>query len=68
MTNKKENQKKENMDNDMLTRKEAVAYLRIDQSTLHRWEKRGIVRRKGGLGNKVYYSKQALDRALTANR
>ena len=56
------------MDNDMLTRKEAVAYLRIDQSTLHRWEKRGIVHRKGGLGNKVYYSKQALDRALTANR
>lgn len=55
------------MQNDLLTRQEAIAFLQIDPSTLFRWERKGIVKRKGGLGNKVYYSKSALERAISNN-
>lgn len=52
---------------DLITRKEAIALLHIDASTFWRWEKAGKVRRKGGLGGKVYYSKSAIERAINKN-
>lgn len=53
---------------DLITRQDAIALLHIDASTLWRWEKAGKITRKGGLGNKVYYSRAAIEKRLTKNR
>ena len=52
---------------DNMTRQQAIAYLGIDPSTLFRWERSGKIKRKGGIGNKVYYSRAAIDKAITKN-
>lgn len=58
----KENiQPKEPME--LLTRKEAAEYLKVDLSTLWNWSKKGILP-SYGIGNRVYYKRSEIEDAL----
>lgn len=46
-----------------LTRKETAAFLKINITTVHNWTKRGKLKAHG-LGNRVYYKKSDLKKAL----
>ncbi len=46
-----------------LTRKEVAEMLQIDLSTLHLWQKRGILQPRR-LGNRVYYLSSDIQKAL----
>ena len=50
---------------DLISKKEAIELLDIDPSTLYHWEKKGKLHRHGMIGNKVYYSRRAIERILT---
>lgn len=54
--------------NDRITRRQLIEMLQINPSTLWRWEKQGKIRRIGGIGNKVYYSRRAIEYAITKNK
>ncbi|REE82996.1 helix-turn-helix protein [Lutibacter oceani] len=54
-------------DETLLTRKEASSFLKIDQSTLWNWSKKGILVPLG-IGNRVYYKKQEIINYLENHR
>lgn len=47
----------------LLTRKETAEYLKINLSTLHFWTLKGKIP-KESLGNRIYYRKSEIDKAL----
>lgn len=53
--------------NDLITRQELIKYLHINASTLWRWERDGRIKRAGGIGNKVYYNRRAIEYAISKN-
>lgn len=52
---------------DLISKKEVLEMLDIDQSTLYHWEKKNKLKRHGMIGNKVYYSRSAIERLITNN-
>ena len=49
--------------NELMTREEVVALLKVDLSTLHNWTIKGKLI-KYCLGNRVYYKRSEIDAAL----
>ncbi len=47
----------------LLTRTETAKYLKVDISTLYNWTKKGKLNAYG-IGNRVYYKKNEIDKAL----
>lgn len=58
-----EKQKSEPMKDELLTRKEAAAFLKIHINTLNQWKDSGKIKAKG-MGNRVYFSKNELLNSL----
>ncbi len=54
-----------NLQNELMTREEVVALLKVDLSTLHNWTVKGKLV-KYCLGNRVYYKRSEIDAALIA--
>lgn len=52
---------------DLLTREEAMRYLRITGATLWRWEKEGKIQ-SIGIGGKRYFRKSEIDERLTKKK
>lgn len=52
-----------NANDDILSRKQTCEFLKIDQSTLYLWQKKGIVKAYG-LSNKRYYKRAELIECL----
>jgi hypothetical protein len=50
-----------------ISRQQLIKELDIDPSTLWRWEQQGKIKRAGGIGNKVYYSRRHIEYVLTKN-
>jgi DNA-binding transcriptional MerR regulator len=50
-----------------ISRQQLIKELDINPSTLWRWEQQGKIKRAGGIGNKVYYSRRHIEYALTKN-
>ncbi len=50
-------------DDELLTRNETAAFLKINITTLWHWTKKGKINAYG-IGNRVYYKKEDLKRAL----
>ena len=48
---------------ELLTRKEAAEFLKVDLSTLWNWSKKGILS-SYGIGNRVYYKRSEIEEAL----
>jgi excisionase family DNA binding protein len=48
---------------ELLTRREAAAYLKVDLSTLWNWSKKGILS-SYGIGNRVYYKRSEIEGTL----
>jgi len=53
--------------NDLITRQQLIKLLGKDASTIYRWEKKGKIKRYGAIGNTVYYSRRAIEYAITKN-
>jgi hypothetical protein len=54
-------------DIELISRQQLIEDLGINASTLWRWEKQGKIKRAGGIGNKVYYNRRAVEYAITKN-
>ena len=54
-------------ESDLLTRKQAAAYLKITSVTLHAWTKQGIIRCMR-ICSRVYYSKSELEQVAQLAR
>ena len=48
---------------EFLSRSEVAKMLKVDISTIHNWGKAGKIKRYG-LGNRVYYKRSELERAI----
>lgn len=55
------------IEDDLITPKKVQEMLDIDASTLFKWERQGYVKRVGSIGNKVYYSKSEIIKAIMEN-
>lgn len=56
-------QRKENEENELLTRNEAMQFLKITTATLWRYEKKGKIT-SHGIGGKRYFKKSELEQSL----
>jgi len=52
---------------ELIERQALIKELNINPSTLWRWEKNGKLKRAGGIGNKVYYSRRHVEYVITKN-
>lgn len=48
---------------ELMTRQEVMAFLKIDLSTIHRWTKKGYLI-KHGIGNRVYYKRSEIEGSI----
>ena len=55
------------MEGKFIERQALIKELNINPSTLWRWEKSGKLKRAGGIGNKVYYSRRHIEYVITKN-
>jgi predicted site-specific integrase-resolvase len=55
------------MEGKLIERQALIKELNINPSTLWRWEKSGKIKRAGGIGNKVYYSRRHIEYVITKN-
>lgn len=53
-----------NKNSDILLRKQAAAYLKIDVSTLHRMTEKKLLKKHGVGTRRVYYLKSEIDAAI----
>lgn len=56
------------IEDDIITARKAQDMLDIDASTLYKWEQKGMLKRVGSLGNKVYFSKSQIIKAIMQNK
>jgi excisionase family DNA binding protein len=49
--------------NNLLSRKETASYLKINLSTLHNWQKKGLLPTYS-IGNRIYFKRCDIDKAL----
>ena len=52
---------------ELIERQALIKELNINPSTLWRWEQQGKIKRAGGIGNKVYYSRRHIEYVITKN-
>lgn len=52
---------------ELIERQQLIKELNINPSTLWRWEQQGKIKRAGGIGNKVYFSRRHIEYVITKN-